>query len=331
MRPTISVIIPVYNSEEFLSDCLKNVQKQTYSDFEVILIDDGSADRSREIMKRFAESDPRIKWDGQPNSGPSAARNAGLEMAAGDYIYFLDSDDVLKSDAFEKCLHAMDETQADMIMFDAETIIEDSYMAERGDTQKFSQWMSEFYDRSDCFSPYGVMDPLSFLRESIMMGKFRGNCWLYLGRSEFVQQVRFVESIRYYEDVLFLYELLQRVERIVYLPERFYRRRVRNGSLMTADNHLKIIEDNVACMKYIINSGERRDFQVIYDDIFLNLHMKFILERLSKVERSLQGIVPDHLNTLLETHKRYRMKMAEHAEQYQNSLNQLANLLKEDG
>ena len=95
----ISVIVPVYNAEQWLREALESLQAQTYADFEAIMVDDGSTDGSGAICRAFHEADPRFRLISQPNAGLSAARNAGLDSAKGDWISFLDADDALPPDA----------------------------------------------------------------------------------------------------------------------------------------------------------------------------------------------------------------------------------------
>lgn len=97
----ISVIVPVYNAEKYLEKCILSVIEQTYSDWELILVDDGSVDSSFEIIKKYEEADARIKSINKDNSGPGSARNSGIQLASGDYVVFLDSDDYLSKDYFE--------------------------------------------------------------------------------------------------------------------------------------------------------------------------------------------------------------------------------------
>ena len=98
---TISVIVPIYNAELYLEQCLESIKNQTYKNFEVIMIDDGSTDKSQEICKKFSNSDKRFKLICQKNSGVSAARNKGISEATGKYIYFCDSDDFCNIDIFD--------------------------------------------------------------------------------------------------------------------------------------------------------------------------------------------------------------------------------------
>lgn len=96
----ISVIVPVYNAEKFLNKCIESVEKQTYNNWELLLIDDGSSDKSAEIMKAACERDSRIKEFHQMNAGPGITRNRGINLATGDYIVFLDADDYIDSEYF---------------------------------------------------------------------------------------------------------------------------------------------------------------------------------------------------------------------------------------
>ena len=98
----VSVIVPVYNVEDYLCECLDSLITQTLSDIEIICINDGSTDNSLEILTNYSKRDSRIKIITQENKGLSSARNRGFEFINGKYTYFIDSDDILKSDALEK-------------------------------------------------------------------------------------------------------------------------------------------------------------------------------------------------------------------------------------
>lgn len=110
----ISIIIPVYNSENFLDKCLNSIINQTFKDIEIICIDDGSTDKSLKILNNFAGKDNRITIINQKNSGPSAARNKGLEIAKGEYVGFVDSDDWVDLDFYEKLYNSAKKYDADI-------------------------------------------------------------------------------------------------------------------------------------------------------------------------------------------------------------------------
>lgn len=115
-EPLISVVIPVYNVEKYLGQCLESICKQTYHNLEIICVDDGSPDHSIDILNDFASRDSRVRVIRQQNQGLAAARNSGLEVARGEWITFIDSDDWLETNAYEKCVaHISDDI--DLVVF----------------------------------------------------------------------------------------------------------------------------------------------------------------------------------------------------------------------
>ena len=114
MEPLISVIVPIYNAEQYIDRCLKSILKQTYSNLEVLLIDDGSSDGSSSICKQYELSDNRVHYYHQHNSGVSAARNKGLDIAKGEYIGFCDADDWIESDMYEVLYSMINSSQSDI-------------------------------------------------------------------------------------------------------------------------------------------------------------------------------------------------------------------------
>lgn len=101
MNPKISVIIPVYNAENYVGRCIESVQAQTYEDWQLILVDDGSTDNSLAICQKYAEKDKRIGVKHQENAGPGIARNVGINEAFGQYVVFIDSDDYIEKEYFQ--------------------------------------------------------------------------------------------------------------------------------------------------------------------------------------------------------------------------------------
>lgn len=113
----ISVVVPVYNAKASLRRCLDSLAQQTHTDFEVLLIDDGSTDESPEICREYSERDSRFRLISQQNAGPAAARNTGMELAKGAYVTFVDSDDYVEPDLMEAVLHRAEESRADITVF----------------------------------------------------------------------------------------------------------------------------------------------------------------------------------------------------------------------
>lgn len=114
----VSVVVPVYNVGEYLPHCLASIKGQTYSDLEIVLVDDGSTDDSGRICDEFALSDKRVRVIHQPNQGDFAARQTGLEAATGEYVYFIDGDDQIRERAIGIMVGVMEECQSDMVAFD---------------------------------------------------------------------------------------------------------------------------------------------------------------------------------------------------------------------
>ena len=113
----LSIIIPVYNVRQWLEETVNSVLNQTFRDFELILVDDGATDGSGALCDAFAAADSRVKVIHQENAGVSAARNAGIRMAQGDYLYFVDGDDWMEEDAIESMLDCVDD-DVDILMTD---------------------------------------------------------------------------------------------------------------------------------------------------------------------------------------------------------------------
>ena len=114
INPLVSIVIPIYNAEKYLKDCLESILKQTYKNYEIIAVNDGSTDKSRSILEKFLKIEKRIKIINLKNSGVSNARNVGIEMSKGDYICFVDSDDLL-SNIFLESLIKMDFNKYDLV------------------------------------------------------------------------------------------------------------------------------------------------------------------------------------------------------------------------
>ena len=123
--PKISIIIPVYNVEKYLSICLDSILAQSFTDFEVICINDGSDDKSLEILNEYKNKDSRIRVISQENAGVSAARNRGLNVANGEYISFVDPDDWIEPDCYEIAYNKAVNTNADMLFFGAKYVTDE--------------------------------------------------------------------------------------------------------------------------------------------------------------------------------------------------------------
>ncbi|WP_154973361.1 glycosyltransferase family 2 protein [Priestia megaterium] len=162
--PLVSIIVPVYNVEKYVERCLLSILNQTYKNFEVIIINDGSTDRSLNIMEKISEEDDRIFIYNKENGGQASARNMGLRYMKGDYLIMVDSDDYIEECLIETCLKTVKETKCDLVLFDRYNINEKGekkyFSAGKGITMSdacSTPW-NKFY-KSDlwkgCFFPEG--------------------------------------------------------------------------------------------------------------------------------------------------------------------------------
>ncbi len=130
-QPIISVIIPVYNVEKYLDRCIGSVVNQTYTNIEIILVDDGSVDNSAKICDLWAEKDNRIKVIHKSNEGAGIARNAGLDVASGDYVLFVDSDDFIDHKTAECCVHAAERDGSEIVIYGRADVRQDGSIKEK--------------------------------------------------------------------------------------------------------------------------------------------------------------------------------------------------------
>lgn len=187
----VSVIIPVYNRAGMLERSVRSVMEQSLSDWEIILVDDGSSDGSDLICDAFAAEDARIRAFHKPNGGVSSARNLGLEEARGEWLAFLDADDRLYPDALETMVKKAEQDSLDMLQF----AYNRDYVAGENDGRES-----------------GVITPEEYLSR----GLFQGSVWSVCVRNDIVREhkLRFDCSLRVAEDHLFIYEILRHSKRV---------------------------------------------------------------------------------------------------------------------
>lgn len=147
----ISIIIPVYNKEKYLDECIKSVVNQDYKDIEIIIINDGSQDNSENIIKQWISKDSRIRYLTQENKGVASARNKGISMANGKYLFFLDADDLLKENAILTLVNCAEQTEADIITANFFEKIEDKII-------KKPSFSNQLYSESDLYTTDVILE-----------------------------------------------------------------------------------------------------------------------------------------------------------------------------
>lgn len=210
--PMISVIVPVYNTEKFLKASIGSIQKQSYRNWECILVDDGSKDMSGKICDKFAEEDARIRVIHKSNAGVSSARNAGMDAAHGDYFMFLDSDDELTVDCMSILLATLRENHADIV-----SALRCGDKMELSGNEDVLIWKNE-----------------EALKHSLMDNPYTYAAWAKLYKRELLEGVRFRSDIRVNEDSLFVFEVLCRKPTFVGLRKAVYQYNYNPGSVSRA-------------------------------------------------------------------------------------------------
>ena len=228
----VSVIIPIYNMENFLVKCLDSVRCQSYQNLEIILVDDGSTDKSALLCDCFAEIDSRIHVIHKENGGLGSARNAGLERASGEYIYFLDSDDYIEQVLIERAVEALERTESDWCGF----------WAVRED-----QKGRVLYRISSEEQEWEVSDPqerFALLLERFLNYRIGWEAWIHVFRRDNIEEagLRFAdERVVYAEDLLFSFGYLLRARKGVGLQDILYHYVERENSLIEKNKDRNVL------------------------------------------------------------------------------------------
>jgi len=203
--PKISIIVPVYNVECYLRKCIDSILAQTLDDFECILINDGSTDNSGNICNQYAKTDNRIIVINQKNSGPSSARNAGLDKAKGEWIGFVDSDDWCDIDMFFQLYENSIRNNADVSACGWNRI-------NQNNIEKYIQKKEHIYNSSEAI--YAMFSNKYFA----------GYIWNKLIKARYFSEynIRFDVNIVPFEETLVLYKILKLIKKVVYLPVPYY-------------------------------------------------------------------------------------------------------------
>lgn len=224
-QPLVSIIVPVYNAEIYLGPCLERLRSQTWPDLEIILVNDGSTDGSGQLCTAAARVDGRIRFLDRPNGGVSAARNAALAAAKGDYLQFSDSDDLLTPDATETLVRAAQVTGADLVISHFFRV-DGEKQAQRGHIKG-----ERLLTRQE-FAQEMVKAPANY---------YYGALWNKLYRRSIVEKqgLRFEEGVSWSEDFLFNLEYLRHVRLVAAVPKPLYYYHKRPGSLITSQATLR--------------------------------------------------------------------------------------------
>lgn len=271
----LSIIVPVYNTEKYLKNCIESVLKQTFSDWELILVDDGSTDSSGSICDQYAQADNRIKVIHKPNGGLSAARNTGIDHSRGKYITFLDSDDDIAIDTYDKNIQLL---LADQELEIVQFPVFEGYGENGGVLVQFPPQL--------LVSNREIQ--ISFLEH---LNHFNAAVWNKIYRSDILKNIRFVEG-RLHEDYVYIDQLIQKLNKVRITNFGCYHYYHRPQSIThksSIKRHLDLIDCDVSRLR------RRYEFQEL---------RHLLIEQFVFVVRELQNIhyaFPDYdLTTLSE-------------------------------
>lgn len=212
----ISIIVPVYNVEKYVEKCIQSLINQSYKNIEIILVDDGSNDRSNKIIDEYAKVDSRILTIHQKNKGVSAARNAGLKVATGEYVGFVDPDDYVDYQMYETMLKKIELNMSDL------AVCGFSKVTELSDKEEI------FEIKDELLSPKKCVEDLFDFRGGYAI---KPSVWNKLFRRDKIGDLKFDENIGISEDLKFVVQYILKCNSIVYVKQAFYKNLQRDGSI----------------------------------------------------------------------------------------------------
>jgi glycosyltransferase involved in cell wall biosynthesis len=267
--PEVSIIIPVYNSEKYLHQCIDSVLAQTFSDFEIIFVDDGSTDASCEVISGYASTEKRMKFVRQENQGAGVARNVGLDCARGAYIMFLDSDDWFDVELISKMLRCIKSTNSDICICEAWNYDDVNQTVYEGCS------ISNVLPEIDCLVTKNM--PLHFDLFNISYEQL----WLKMYRHNFLKEKMLrCQGIMRDNDTLLNIAALAESKRIALLRQRliYWRIRRQESSMSTASDYIgDYLASLVVTRNELIRRGVYKRFKNSYDH-FVIKHILFHLE-----------------------------------------------------
>lgn len=235
----VSVIVPVYNSAPYLENCLLSIVRQTYGDLEIFCINDGSTDNSGEILRRFAEKDPRVHVLSQENQGVSAARNRGLELASGEWLSFVDSDDELEPDFYETLTALATEHSADIVHCGYKRICLDGTVKDVRGTGRLL-----------------VQTPAEAARCLLVGEHFSSGLWNKLYKRNLFSHIRFDTSLKINEDVLANVQVFHEAHQIAFLDVPKYHYFERESSACNRTDMQKKLRDCIDAAEKMLRMHE---------------------------------------------------------------------------
>jgi len=270
--PKVSIIVPVYKVEPYIHQCVDSILQQTYTDLEVILLDDGSPDKCGEICDQYAEKDSRVRVVHLENGGQGRARNIGVDMARGEYIEFVDSDDWILPDTVEYLVSEAESKSLDLLLFSARSFVD-------GNPEEFNTVINE-YNRTQNLNI--VMDGVTCYQKMTDSKEYHVLMGIRFISASFYrrQGLRFGKGkLREDEGIAFLSVVL--AERVEILDKKFYQRRYRPGSAVTAKTNMSSLLGYASAFSELAEAYNQRKPSGVMGELYLE-RLKLYLERVIK-------------------------------------------------
>lgn len=280
----ISIVIPIYNAEKYLEECLNSIKNQTYKNFEVIMVNDGSKDESETICKRFSEDDSRFRYFTKSNGGVSSARNLGLDNVKGDFITFIDSDDWIAEKHLELLINSIKKTNSDIVVScykEFDNI--DTYYTIVYTKQEKNLLNFEKMNRDDF---------LTIFPKLMSINVCFNNAVAKLFRKELVNNLRFDTSIKYGEDLDFYFSLYLNVESVSYVDELTYVYRI-HGDSTTSNFNQEYAEQELSIFKKMFKKIQEIGLPTIH---YFNKFQKLLKARVNYIKNKV--LLNEHLDFL---------------------------------
>ena len=266
----ISVIMPCYNTEQYVEETLKSVLNQSFKDYEIICLNDGSTDGTLEILKRYQQSYPNIRVISSENHGVAYQRNTGVQCAQGKYIYYMDSDDLLKENCLETLYQYAEADNLDIVYFEADSFYETKEIEEA-----FPQFLT-LYHRHKEYD--GIYDGRNLYIQMENAGDIKMSVGLQFTRRQFLldNNIKFGME-RYFEDNLYTVKVTLKAGKARCVRDNLYLRRVRANSTMTTSENKTRFESYLEVVRGLMQilEEEKQDF-VLQEAIYKRIRGTFI-------------------------------------------------------
>ena len=291
----ISIIVPVYNTAPYLDRCIQSIQNQTFENYELILVDDGSMDESGNICDGYARTDTKIVVVHKENTGVSATRNVGIKLLHGKYFMFLDSDDWLENCALQKCYEQIENDKSDVVVFGRLEVFENKI------------------EKIELYGSGIITDKIKVIKEiladrHIYGGGYPNKMWKVKSFQEGLEEIPlFNEELFYVEDMEWVIRMLLRTKRISLLNQPLYNYCIRETSVSQSKEMLeKRLIGYHDAMEAVVNTlslepGIQKWFKGISDTELINSILDAYLKKQKKVCSELYKKISGRTNQILKS------------------------------